>query len=58
VIVHHHDGYLDELEFVAYTHAEQFAFEIPARRFVELFGWDEDDPEAFGFRSRFRWRIP
>ena len=53
VIVHHHEGYLRELEFVSYAGPEHEHFDIPAPDQVELFGWDEDEPERFGFKSRF-----
>ena len=52
VIVHHHDGYLEVLEFVAYTLPEHSDFAIPETRRLELFGWDEDDPATFPFRSK------
>ena len=52
VIVHHNDGYLEVLEFVAYTLPEHSDFAIPETKRLELFGWDEGDPATFPFRSK------
>ena len=52
VIVHHHAGYLEVLEFIAYTSPEHSEFAIPETKRFELFGWDEDDPATFSFRSK------
>ena len=52
VIVHHHEGYLQVLEFVAYTSPEHSDFGLPRGDRVDLFGWDEDDPDSFPIRSR------
>jgi hypothetical protein len=53
LIIHHHDGYLTEFEVVHYNSDEAPRLALSDLKALELFGWDEDDPSSFPFRSKF-----